>query len=194
MPAPRAPPWPRCFALPVPLTSSSGTADGILRPSDERLNPAQRRLAQETNPEDLDDSLADGLRGADVFIGVSGPRLLDPLWILDMAEDPIVFALANPEPEVDVEAASRIATVVATGRSDYPNQINNVLAFPGFFRGLLDCGARDITPAMLLAAATALAACVGDDELNPAYVVPSVFNPAVAPAVAAAVVESVGRQ
>ena len=104
-----------------------------------------------------------------------------------MAADAIVFALANPDPEVDPVAASEHAAVVATGRSDYPNQINNVLAFPGFFRGLLDAGASDITDAMMIAAATAIADVVGADELNPTYIVPSVFDPEVAPAVAAAV-------
>jgi malate dehydrogenase (oxaloacetate-decarboxylating) len=104
-----------------------------------------------------------------------------------MAPGAIVFALANPDPEVDPVAASEHAAVVATGRSDYPNQINNVLAFPGFFRGLLDAGASDITDAMMIAAATAIADVVGADELNPTYIVPSVFDPAVAPAVAAAV-------
>ena len=104
-----------------------------------------------------------------------------------MADEAIVFALANPDPEVDPFAASKHATIVATGRSDYPNQINNVLAFPGFFRGMLDAGAHEITDGCLLAAATAIADCVDADELNANYIVPSVFDPAVAPAVAAAV-------
>jgi malate dehydrogenase (oxaloacetate-decarboxylating) len=107
-----------------------------------------------------------------------------------MAKDAIVFALANPDPEVDPVAAGRTAAVVATGRSDYANQINNVLAFPGFFRGLLDAGARDITDAMMIAAATAIADCVHPDELNASYIVPSVFDPEVAPAVATAVREA----
>ena len=127
------------------------------------------------------------LAGADVFVGVSAPNLLTGADIATMAPGAIVFALANPDPEVDPVAASDHAAVVATGRSDYPNQINNVLAFPGFFRGLLDAGASDITDAMMIAAATAIADCVGPDELNPTYIVPSVFDPAVAPAVAAAV-------
>jgi len=104
-----------------------------------------------------------------------------------MAPDSIVFALANPDPEVDPFAASKHAAIVATGRSDYPNQINNVLAFPGFFRGMLDAGAHLITDECLLAAATAIADCVAPGELNANYIVPSVFDPAVAPAVAAAV-------
>ena len=104
-----------------------------------------------------------------------------------MAQDAIVFALANPVPEVDAIAASEHAAVVATGRSDYPNQINNVLVFPGFFRGLLDAGVSDITDEMLIAAATAIADTVDANQLNPIHIIPSVFDPAVAPAVAAAV-------
>jgi malate dehydrogenase (oxaloacetate-decarboxylating) len=104
-----------------------------------------------------------------------------------MADRAIVFALANPDPEVDPTAAQRHATIVATGRSDYPNQINNVLAFPGFFRGLLDAGARGISDDMMIGAAKAIADVVSPDELNPSFIVPSVFDPSVAPAVAAAV-------
>ena len=127
------------------------------------------------------------LVGADVFIGVSAPNLLTGDDIAAMADQAIVFALANPDPEVDPFAASRHAAIVATGRSDYPNQINNVLAFPGFFRGMLDAAAHEITDKLLLAAATAIADCVAPSELNANYIVPSVFDPAVAPAVAAAV-------
>jgi malate dehydrogenase (oxaloacetate-decarboxylating) len=164
--------------------------EGILAPSDPRLNDAKRRLAERTNPANVTGDLHDALRGADVFIGVSAPGVLDAAWILDMAPDPVVFALANPDPEVDVEAAQQHAAVVATGRSDYPNQINNVLAFPGVFRGLLDARAREVTTAMLLSAATALAGCVSDEQLNATYIVPSVFDPAVPNAVAAAVREA----
>jgi malate dehydrogenase (oxaloacetate-decarboxylating) len=113
--------------------------------------------------------------------------VLPAAWISDMARDPIVFALANPDPETDVDAAQHLAAVLATGRSDYPNQINNVLAFPGVFRGLLDARAREVTTPMLLSAAAALAGCVSDDQLNATYIVPSVFDPAVPTAVAAAV-------
>jgi malate dehydrogenase (oxaloacetate-decarboxylating) len=109
-----------------------------------------------------------------------------------MAERPVVFALANPDPEVDVDAAQEYAEVLATGRSDYPNQINNVLAFPGVFRGLLDARAREVTTAMLLGAAAAIAGCVSDEQLNPTYIVPSVFDPAVPTAVAAAVRAAAG--
>jgi malate dehydrogenase (oxaloacetate-decarboxylating) len=118
---------------------------------------------------------------------VSGPNLLTGDDIATMAPEPIVFALANPDPEVDPVAAGRHAAVVATGRSDYPNQINNVLAFPGFFRGMLDAGAHDITQEVMLAAAQAIADAVAATELNASYIVPSVFDPAVAPAVAASV-------
>ena len=124
---------------------------------------------------------------ADVFIGVSAPNLLTGDDIARMAPKAIVFALSNPDPEVDPFAAGQHAAIVATGRSDYPNQINNVLAFPGFFRGMLDSGAHEITDDCLLAAATAIADCVEPGELNANYIVPSVFDPAVAPAVAAAV-------
>jgi malate dehydrogenase (oxaloacetate-decarboxylating) len=166
--------------------------EGILSPTDERLNGAKRHLAERTNPAGVTGDLHDAVRGADVFIGVSGPGVLAADWIRDMAADPVVFALANPDPEVDVDAALPLAGVLATGRSDYPNQINNVLAFPGVFRGLLDARAHQVTTAMLLAAAGALAACVSDDQLNPTYVVPSVFDPAVPTAVAAAVRETAG--
>src|SRR3954468_3588757 len=161
--------------------------EGILAPADGRLNDAKRRLAAATNPEGVTGDLRAALRGADVFIGVSGPGVLDAAWIADMAERPVVFALANPDPEVDVDAAQQAAAVVATGRSDYPNQINNVLAFPGVFRGLLDARASEVTTEMLLSAARALAACVSDEQLNATYIVPSVFDPAVPKAVAAAV-------
>ena len=166
--------------------------EGILAPADPRLSGAKQRLAQLTNPAGVTGDLHDALRGADVFIGVSAPGVLPAEWISDMAADPVVFALANPDPEVDVDAAQRLAAVVATGRSDYPNQINNVLAFPGVFRGLLDARARVVSDAMLLSAADALAQCVSDDQLNATYIVPSVFDPAVATAVAAAVREAAG--
>jgi malate dehydrogenase (oxaloacetate-decarboxylating) len=166
--------------------------EGILAPADPRLNDAKRRLAEQTNPAGVTGDLHDALRGADVFIGVSAPGVLDAAWIRDMASEPVVFALANPDPEVDVDAARRVAAVVATGRSDYPNQINNVLAFPGVFRGLLDARATQVTVAMLLSAADALANCVSDDQLNATYIVPSVFDPAAPKAVAAAVRKAAG--
>ncbi len=161
--------------------------EGILAPSDPRLNPAKRQLAEQTNPDGVTGDLHDALRGADVFIGVSAPNVLPAPWLLDMAVDPIVFALANPDPEVNVDEAQALAAVLATGRSDYPNQINNVLAFPGVFRGLLDARASQVTTPMLLRAAEALAHCVSDEQLNATYIVPSVFDPNVPVAVAGAV-------
>jgi malate dehydrogenase (oxaloacetate-decarboxylating) len=128
-----------------------------------------------------------------VFIGVSARGLLGADDVRSMAGDAIVFALANPDPEIDAATAREHAAVVATGRSDEPNQINNVLAFPGVFRGALDAEARQITEEMKLAAAHAIASVVHDDELGPSYIVPSVFNPAVAPAVAEAVAAVVRR-
>jgi malate dehydrogenase (oxaloacetate-decarboxylating) len=166
--------------------------EGILAPADPRLSGAKQQLAELTNPDGATGDLHDALRGADVFIGVSAPGVLPAEWIADMATDPVVFALANPDPEVDVDAAQRLAAVVATGRSDYPNQINNVLAFPGVFRGLLDARAREVSTAMLLSASDALAQCVSDEQLNATYIVPSVFDPAVPKAVAEAVRAAAG--
>jgi malate dehydrogenase (oxaloacetate-decarboxylating) len=153
----------------------------------EGMDQFRTWIAENTNANNNTGTLKEVLRGADVFIGVSGPNLLTGDDIATMAKDAIVFALANPTPEVDAVEASKHAAVVATGRSDYPNQINNVLVFPGFFRGLLDAGACDITDAMLIAAATAIANTVRPDQLNDSYIVPSVFDATVAPAVAAAV-------
>jgi malate dehydrogenase (oxaloacetate-decarboxylating) len=153
----------------------------------EGMDPFKTWIAENTNDGRFAGTLREGLAGADVFVGVSAPNLLTEADIATMAERSIVLALANPDPEVDPIAAQRHAAVVGTGRSDYPNQINNVLAFPGVFRGLLDAGAKDITDAMLVAAATAIADVVTPDQLNASFIVPSVFDPAVAPAVAAAV-------
>jgi len=161
--------------------------EGILAPTDTRLTGSKRRLAEQTNGACLTGDLPEALVGADVVIGVSAANVIKPQWLSLMAPNPVVFALANPDPEVNVDAARAVAAVVATGRSDYPNQINNVLAFPGVFRGLLDARARNITTSMLLSAAHALAAVVTDEQLNPSYVVPSVFDPTVPTAVAAAV-------
>jgi len=129
----------------------------------------------------------EALAGADVFVGVSGPNLFAGDDVATMASGAIVFALANPDPEVDPMAAGRHAAVVATGRSDFPNQINNVLAFPGFFSGMLDAGSHHISEEVMLAAARAIADAVAPSELNASYIVPLVFDPEVAPAVAAAV-------
>jgi malate dehydrogenase (oxaloacetate-decarboxylating) len=151
------------------------------------LSPAWQWLVEHTNKENYAGDLAGAIRGSDVFIGVSAPNLLTGEDIAGMAEKAIVFALANPDPEVDPRAARRHAAVVATGRSDQPNQINNVLAFPGVFRGMLDAQAREFTEDMAIAAAHAIADTVGDEKLNPSVIVPSVFDARVAPAVAAAV-------
>ena len=158
---------------------------GIVHPDRPDLDENLAWVAQHTNADRVTGTLADALVGADVFIGVSAPNLFGPEELATMAPDAIVFALANPDPEIDPAVAQRHAAVVATGRSDYPNQINNVLAFPGVFRGLLDAQAREITDAMLLAASAAIADVVA--EPNPSFVVPSVFDPAVATAVAEAV-------
>jgi len=160
---------------------------GAVHAGQKGMDPFRAWIAEHTNSAGLDGSLKDVLADADVFIGVSAPNLLTGADIATMAHDAIVFALANPVPEVDAIAASEHASVVATGRSDYPNQINNVLVFPGFFRGLLDAGVSNITDEMLIAAATAIADTVERDQLNPSYIIPSVFDPSVAPAVAAAV-------
>ena len=151
------------------------------------LNPAWQWLAEHTNQDNYAGDLRGALRGADVFIGVSAPNLLTGDDITTMAPDAIVFALANPDPEVDPREARKYAAVVATGRSDQPNQINNVLAFPGVFRGMLDAHAEEFTEEMAIAAARAIADVVGADRVNPTVIVPSVFDARVAPAVAAAV-------
>jgi malate dehydrogenase (oxaloacetate-decarboxylating) len=178
----------------VTLLLAGGAADvvvtdreGILCGGDETLSPAMAELAARTNPHRLRGGLHDALLGADVFIGVSAPGILPAEWLLDMAPKSVVFALANPDPEVDPADAEKYAAVVASGRSDFPNQINNVLAFPGVFRGLLDARASEITVDMLLKAAEAIALVVKDDELNPNFIIPSVFNVDVPKAVAAAI-------
>jgi malate dehydrogenase (oxaloacetate-decarboxylating) len=160
---------------------------GILSSDDASLSPAMAELATRTNGSCLHGGLHDALRGSDVFIGVSAPGILPAEWIADMAEKAVVFALANPDPEVDPAEAEQYAAVVASGRSDFPNQINNVLAFPGVFRGLLDARAKEITVEMLLRAAEAIAPVVGDDERNANVINPTVFHPDVPKAVAAAV-------
>jgi malate dehydrogenase (oxaloacetate-decarboxylating) len=151
------------------------------------MDESLRWIAENTNRDGYAGNLAGALRGADVFIGLSAPGILSAQDIATMASKAIVFALANPDPEVDPDAASQYAAVVATGRSDYPNQINNVLAFPGVFRGLLDAQSRLVTDNMLIAAAQALADVVSPDEIGPHYIIPSVFHPDVASSVAAAV-------
>jgi len=160
---------------------------GILAPDTPGLDEVRREVVSHTNGEGRRGGLDEAIAGADVLIGVSGPDLVTEAHVRTLAADSIVFALANPDPEIDPVIARRYAAVVATGRSDDPNQINNVLVFPGLFRGLLNNGAKKITEEVEVAAARALAAVVASEELSPAYIVPTVFNPAVVPAVAAAV-------
>jgi malate dehydrogenase (oxaloacetate-decarboxylating) len=178
----------------VTLLLAAGAGDvvvvdrfGAICAGDEQLSPAHVELAGVTNPRRVTGDLHTVLHDADVFIGVSAPRILQPEWIDDMADKAVVFALANPDPEVDPGEAGKHAAVVASGRSDYPNQINNVLAFPGVFRGLLDARASDVTIDMMLRAADAIAHTVTDEELNSSFIIPSVFHPDVPRAVAAAI-------
>jgi len=153
----------------------------------DNLNAAKQWFAEHTNPDRKMGTLQDVLAGTDVFVGLSGPGLIDAADLRTMNRDPIVFAMANPEPEIHPEEADGLAAVMATGRSDYPNQINNVLAFPGIFRGALDAGATDVTENMKLAAAQAIADSVSSADLKPSFVVPSVFDKSVPYRVAAAV-------
>lgn len=170
--------------------------EGVVHADRPGLTPQLAWTAGATNPRGVTGTIPDALVGADVFIGVSAPDVITGHDVSRMARDAIVFALANPRPEVDPDEAAQYAAVVGTGRSDFANQINNVLAFPGVFRGLLDAQSHQITDVMLLAAARALAEVVSPDELNPTYIVPSVFNPEVTTRVAHAVAEAarVGTQ
>jgi malate dehydrogenase (oxaloacetate-decarboxylating) len=142
----------------------------------ENVNPMKEKIAEQTNPERLKGSISKALKGADIFIGLSQPGVVHSRDIKNMAKDPIIFAMANPLPEIMPEEAARNARVVATGRSDYPNQINNVLCFPGLFRGVLDCQARRINDEMLFAAANAIAHIISEEELSEDYIIPSVLN------------------
>ena len=166
--------------------------NGILQEDDTRLDEDRRWLAAHTNVDKRTGDLTDAMTGADVFIGVSGPNLVTEEHLKVLAPKSIVFALANPDPEVDPMLARKYAAIVATGRSDEPNQINNVLAFPGIFRGLLDVGASKITEEIEIAAGRAIADVVKENELSADYIVPTVFNPIVVTAVAEAV-EKVAR-
>ncbi|MDO5628345.1 MAG: NAD-dependent malic enzyme [Mobilicoccus sp.] len=163
--------------------------NGAVHTGREDLNSSKAWFAQNTNPDKLAGSITEVIAGADVFIGLAGPDLLTVDDVKSMASDPLVFAMANPDPEIRPELIADIAAVVATGRSDYPNQINNVLAFPGIFRGALDAKATTITENMKLAAARAIADVVGED-LHPQFIVPTAFDHRVAPAVAEAVREA----
>ena len=157
------------------------------------LNVAKQWFAENTNPDGRVGDLSAIMPGSDVFIGVSGPNLIKRDDVLGMAKDPIVFAMANPDPEIRPEEAAGAVAVMATGRSDFPNQINNVLAFPGLFRGALDVGATHITENMKVAAALAIASAVSPEELSPTHVIPSVFDHRIAPLVAAAAAEAAVR-
>jgi malate dehydrogenase (oxaloacetate-decarboxylating) len=161
--------------------------EGVIHPGRPGLHESLAWVAERTNQARLTGSLHDAMTGADVFVGVSAPDVIDGDDVARMAPGGIVFALANPQPEIDPGEARRHAAVVATGRSDYPNQINNVLAFPGVFRGLLDASAHTIDDALLVAAAEAVSSAVTPEELNANYIIPSVFNENVHTAVAAAV-------
>ncbi len=160
-------------------------SQGIVHTGRDDLNPFKAELAGRTNPEGLKGGMAEALAGADMFMGVSAGVVPEEL-IATMAPNGLVFAMSNPDPEIHPEVAKKYAAIVATGRSDFPNQINNVLAFPGVFRGALDAGARRITEKMKVAAAEAIFSVTGDD-LGPEYIVPSPLDPRVGPAVAAAV-------
>jgi malate dehydrogenase (oxaloacetate-decarboxylating) len=161
--------------------------EGVIHRGRDNLSESLRWIAEQTNAAQLSGDLTGALQGADVFIGVSAPNLFGGDVVAGMADNAIVFALANPVPEVDPAVAREHAAVVATGRSDYPNQINNVLAFPGVFRGLLDAHSRTIDDTLLLAAAQAVASVVTEDQLNANYIIPSVFHEQVHHAVATAV-------
>ncbi len=165
--------------------------DGIVHSARGNLDDNLAWIASHTNSQQVSGTLHEALVGADVFIGVSAPNLFGAEQVSSMNKDAVVFALANPDPEVDPMEAGKHAAVVATGRSDFPNQINNVLAFPGVFRGLLDAHAHNIDDSMLLAAADAIADVVDNGKLNASFIVPSVFDSAVAPAVADAVKKAV---
>ncbi len=184
------------------LLRSAGVADlvvvdraGAIGPDRaEQLTGTKKWLAQNTNPRGVTGSIRDALQGADVVVGVSGAGLLEPAWLEEMNDGAIVFALANPDPEVDPDAVPAKVAVVATGRSDDPNQINNVLAFPGIFRGLLDARATRVDDDVKIAAAWALAGLVLPDELRRGVIVPSPFDPRIVPTIAAAVTGAVAGQ
>lgn len=163
---------------------------GILHRNEAYSNPEWSWLAEATNPENLSGGLDEAMRGADIFIGVSGPGILKVEHLKTMAPDSIVFAMANPTPEIEPDLAEPYVRVLATGRSDYPNQINNVLCFPGIFRGALDCRAKTVNLEMKLAAAQAIAAVVHPDERNEQYIIPSIFNEKVVEQVRLAVIRA----
>lgn len=168
--------------------------NGALCPGEEWMNPAQAEMAEITNKDRQRGSLAEIMKGKDVFVGVSAPNIVTAEMVASMADDPIVFAMANPTPEIMPEEAKKGGVrVMATGRSDYPNQINNVLVFPGIFRGALDARATGITEEMKMAAARAIASIVTDEELNEEYIIPGAFDERVAKVVAGAVADEAKR-
>lgn len=162
-------------------------AGAIYKGRQEGMNPAKVWLSENTNKEGFKGNCHEALKGADLFLGVSGPGLIQPDDLKTMAKDAVIFALSNPTPEIMPELAAPHVRIIATGRSDYPNQINNVLCFPGLFRGLLDCSATKANDDMVIAASKAIAGVITDKELNEDYIIPSVFDKRVAPAVAKAV-------
>src|ERR1700754_4183386 len=164
--------------------------DGVLYPGRPNMDPIREELAQRTNPTGKQGTANDVIPGSDVVIGLSGPRSISAAAVRQMAPDAIVFAMANPVPEVQPEEVAKDVAIMATGRSDYPNQINNVLAFPGVFRGALDVRASAINEEMKLAAARAIAGVIADDELHAEYIIPSVFNRRVVEAISAAVADA----
>ena len=164
---------------------------GVICEGDPRLTPDKQEIAKFSNKGHVTGTLADAMKGADIFVGVSKAGLVSQDMIRTMAKDPIIMAMANPTPEIMPDLAKEAgAAVVGTGRSDFPNQINNVLAFPGIFRGTLDVRASDINEEMKIAAANAIAGLVSDEELNPDYILPKAFDLRVGPTVAKAVAEA----
>lgn len=164
---------------------------GVIHKGAEGMNPAQAEMAQKTNKSGVTGVLADAMKGADIFVGVSAPNIVSPEMVASMNKGAIVFPMANPVPEITPELAKQGgAAVVGTGRSDFPNQINNVLAFPGIFRGALDVRASEINNEMKMAASYAIASLVSDEELNAEYILPKAFDPRVGKAVAAAVAKA----
>ena len=162
--------------------------NGIICEGDDSLSEVHKYMATITNRDKKTGSLADAMKGADVFIGVSAPNIVNEEMVKSMAENPVIFSMANPTPEIMPDVAKKAgAAVVGTGRSDFPNQINNVLAFPGIFRGALDCRASEINEEMKVAASYAIASLVGDNELNPEYILPQAFDKRIGKAVAEAV-------
>lgn len=165
--------------------------NGIICEGDDSLSEVHKYMSTITNREKKTGTLSDAMKDADVFIGVSAPNIVNEEMVKSMAEKPVIFSMANPTPEIMPDVAKKAgAAVVGTGRSDFPNQINNVLAFPGIFRGALDCRASEINEEMKVAASYAIASLVGDDELNPDYILPQAFDKRIGKAVAEAVKEA----